>query len=66
MNSFNKKKYDKIHHRNYYAKDLNENYRRKAGAFRKRKSELQEEEYDSEVKDFLDGKEIEEFEKDQS
>lgn len=52
MNSFNKKKYDKVHHRNYYAKDLNENYRRKAGAFRKRKSELQEETYEEEIRNY--------------
>ncbi len=53
MNSFNKKKYDKVHHRNYYAKDLNENYRKKTGAFKKRRNELVEETYDQEVKDYL-------------
>lgn len=53
MNSFNKKKYDKVHHRNYYAKDLNENFSRHARAFRKRKKELVEETYQEDIKDFL-------------
>jgi hypothetical protein len=52
MNSFNKKKYDKVHHRNYYAKDLNENYRKKTGAFKKRRNELVEEAYDQEIKEY--------------
>lgn len=53
MNSYNKKKYDKIKHRNYYAKDLNENYRKKTGAFKKRRNELIEESYDEDIKDYI-------------
>lgn len=52
MNSYTKKKYDKIKHRNYYAKDLNENFRKRTGAFKKRRNELREEDYEKEIKDY--------------